>query len=248
MFPSHDQWDTVYFIAARSNATSTGSYSVSGASIDGSFARTKAGEAQTNTFIAQSSFNGDTLDGKGPSTMTIDPAKGNIFQISFQYLGFGNAIFDIEDPETGKFTMFHTIKNANSRITPVLKNPNVAVLATSANIGGTTSKTLKTASMAGFIEGDTKTLDPKFSKLFSFSGINTATYKPLAAIKVNRVFNGESCFGEIDILRIAGSNTVNNQSVTIALFLGAKISGDVNYQYVEQEESVVSTTTLNLRS
>lgn len=237
--------DTVYFIAARSNATSTGSYSVSGASITGSFARTKAGEAQTNTFIAQSSFNGDTLDGKGPSTMTIDPAKGNIFQISFQYLGFGNAVFDIEDPETGKFTRFHTIKNANSRITPVLKNPNVAVLATSANIGGTTSKTLKTASMAGFIEGDIKTLDPKFSKLFSFSGINTATYKPLAAIKVNRVFNGESCFGEIDILRLAGSNTVNNQSVTIALFLDAKISGDVNYQYIEQEESVVSTTTLN---
>lgn len=237
--------DTVYFLAARSNSTSTGSYSIAGSTIDGSFARTKVGEAQTNTFIAKSSFNCDTLDGNGPSQMILDTDKGNIFEIDFQYLGFGNANFKIEDPETGKLVKFHIIKNANNRTTPVLKNPNVNVLATSANIGGTTSTKLKTSSMAGFIEGDVRNLDPKFSKSFTFSGINTATYKPLAALKVNRVFNGESCFGEIDLLRLAGANTVNNQTVTIGLFLGAEIGGDVNYEYTSENESVTSFATLN---
>lgn len=237
---------TVSFIAARSNSTSTGSYSITSAgSIDGSFARTLAGEAQTNTFISQSAFNVDTIDGNGPSGMTLDKTKGNVFDIQFQYLGFGNARFSVEDPETGKFATMHMIKNANNRTTPVLKNPNVSVLATSANIGGTTSAKLKTASMAGFIEGQVRELDPKFSKSFTFSGINTSTYKPLASLKVNRIYNGESCFGEFDLLRLAGANTVNNQSVTIALFLGAELGGDVNFEYINETQSIVSFASLN---
>jgi hypothetical protein len=235
----------VYFISARSNSIYTGSYSIAGGVINGTFSRLVAGEAQTNTFISQSSFNVDKLDGNGHTGMVLDPSKGNVFEIQFQYLGFGNANFSIENSETGKISQFHIIKNANNRTTPVLKNPNVNVLATCANIGGTTTTKLKTASMAAFIEGEIKNLDPQYAKSFSFSGINTSTYKPLAALKVNRIFNDQSCFGEIDFLRIAGANTVNNQTVTIALFLDAKISGDVNYQYIQQGQSIVSYANLN---
>jgi hypothetical protein len=235
----------VYFLSARSNSIYTGSYSIAGGVINGTFSRLVAGEAQTNTFISQSSFNVDKLDGNGHTGMVLDPSKGNVFEIQFQYLGFGNANFSIENSETGKISQFHIIKNANNRTTPVLKNPNVNVLATCANIGGTTTTKLKTASMAAFIEGEIKNLDPQYAKSFSFSGINTSTYKPLAALKVNRIFNDQSCFGEIDFLRIAGANTVNNQTVTIALFLDAKISGDVNYQYIQQGQSIVSYANLN---
>ena len=236
---------SVFYIAARSNSTSTGSYSVVGSGITGSFTRIKAGLAQTNTFISQSSFNFDTLDGKGPTTMTLDPSKGNVFEVAFQYLGFGNASFSVEDPETGKFALFHTVKNANSRTTPVLKNPNVSVLATSANIGGTTSKTLKTASIAGFIEGEVARLDPKFAKSFQLPSINSSTYVPLGALKVNRVFNGESCFGEFDILRIAGSNESTAKTLTIGFFLDSKIDGEVNFQYVDENSSIVSYADLD---
>lgn len=236
---------SVFYIAARSNSTSTGSYSVSGPNIVGSFTRTKAGLAQTNTFISQSSFNLDKLDGNGPTGMLLDPTKGNVFEIAFQYLGFGNANFNIEDPETGKFRNFHIIKNANSRTTPVLKNPNVSALATSANIGGTTSTKLKTASMSSFIEGEIKKLDPKFAKSFQFSGISSATYVPLGILKVNRVFNDESCFGEFDILRIAGSNESTQKTLTIGFFLNPEIDGEVNFQYIDEENSIVSFANLD---
>ena len=103
---------------------------------------------------------------------------------------------------------------------------------------------MKTASISAFIEGEVVELDPKYSRSFSFSGINTATYGPLASIKVNRIFNGESCFGEFDILRIAGANTVNNQAVTIGLFLGGELSGEVNYQYNNEANSIVSYANL----
>lgn len=234
----------IYFIAARSNATSTGSYSVSGTGIAGTFTRVKAGVAQINTFIPQSSFNIDKLDATGPTGMTLDTAKGNVLEIGYQYLGFGNANFSIEDPNTGKFRPFHIIKNANNRTTPVIKNPNMAVLATSANIGGTTNVKMKTASIGAFIEGEVRFLDPKYSRSFTFSSVNSVTYAPLAVFKVNRVFNDESCFGELDLLQIGAANTVNNKTLTVGLFLKTELTGDVDYEYVDENQSVVSYATL----
>jgi hypothetical protein len=177
----------------------------------------------------------------------MSPQSGNVFQIDYQYLGFGNANFSIEDPNTGYLTPFHRIKNANARTTPVLKNPNLSCLATSANIaGGTTSKTLKTVSMATFIEGSVVKLDPKYAKSFSFAAVNEANFTPLALLKANRVFNGQSCFGEFDILRLAASNTTtaSGKTLTVGFFINAEIGGEVIYEYVNEQNSVVSYAAL----
>lgn len=238
------QGDSVYFISARSNSTSTGSYSITGPAIGGTFTREQVGAAQTNTFIASGSFNIDRLDGTGPTGMILDPAKGNVYQIAYQYLGYGNVVFGVEDPETGKLAKIHMIKNANARTTPVLKDPNLGVLATSANIGGTTSKTLKTASMAAFTEGGVQKLDPKYSKSFSFPSVSSTSYVPLVILKANRFFDGRSSFGEFDILRVNASNESTAKTLTVGFFLDAKIDGDVNFQYVNETESMVSYAAL----
>ena len=99
--------------------------------------------------------------------------------------------------------------------------------------------------MAGFIEGEVKNLDPKFAQSFSFSGVNEQDYVPLALLKVNRVFNGESCFGEIDLLRASASNQVNNQTLTVAFFKRAEVSGVVDFKYVDPVNSVVSYSSLD---
>lgn len=236
---------SVYYISARSNSTSTGSYSAAGTSIAGAFTREEAGEAQTNTFITSGTFNIDKIDGSGPSGMTLDPQKGNIYQIGYQYLGYGNVFFAIEDPETGKPTPVHMIKNANSRMTPVLKDPNLSVLATSANIGGTVSKTLKTVSMAAFTEGAIAKLDPKFARSFAFSNINSTNYVPLACLKADRVYAGGSSFGEFDILRINASNEDNNRTLTVGFFLNVEIDGAVDFVEVNPDESIVSIAALD---
>ena len=244
------QSGSVYFISARSAADLTNSYSVSsGGSIAGTFIRVVEGEAQSNDFVPSASFNVDKMDGTGPTGMTLNPQNGNVYEITFQYLGYGNADFYIENPDTGHPALVHRIKNANNRTTPVLKNPNVSVLATSANIGGTTSKKLKTASMAAFIEGDVRALDPKFSKSFAFASVDTGdVYKPLAFFKVNRIFKDQSCFGEFDILDLRGSNlsaAASPRMLTVALFLNPQVSGEVNYQYTSENESIVSYAVLD---
>jgi hypothetical protein len=238
---------SVFFICARSNSTSTGAFSAVGAVAGdlGTVTRLKEGLDQTNTFIPTGSFNVDKLDGTGPTGMTLDPQKGNIYQIAFQYLGFGSADFAVEDPNTGHLRTVHRIKNANSRTSTVLKNPNVSGLVTSANIGGTTSKTIKCGSVGTFVEGDVIKLDPKFAQSFSFTSLNKTTYHPLALLKANRIFNGESCFGEFDLLRAAASNTVASKTLSVALFLGAEVTGEVNFQYVDEENSVVSVAELD---
>jgi hypothetical protein len=221
-------------------------YSISGnGTIAGTFTRVLAGTNHEETFIPTGSFNIDKLDGTGPSEMIINPQRGNVYEIDFQYLGFGNAKFAVEDPNTGRFTNCHMIKNANNRTTPVLKNPNVQIRLESSNSGNTSDVSVKSASMSGFITGEIVKLDPKFAQSFAFTGLNKTTYHPLAMIKTNRIHKNQSCFGEFDILRLAGSNEVSSKTLIIGFFLGAEITGNVNYQFVNDENSIVSIATLD---
>ena len=236
---------TVFFLSSRPSPY-TGSYSVAGSSIVGSFTVVASGAANTVSFVSQSSWNIDKLDGTGQSRMTLDPQKGNVYQVGFQYLGFGNAFFGVEDPNTGRIAPVHMIKNTNARTTPVLKNPQVTTRVVSANIGNSTNVVVKTASMASFIEGKVVKLDPKFAFGFSYSAVDTSsTYKPLGIIKVNRVFNSKSCFGEIDLLRVGASNSSTQKNLTIALYKGSTVSGVANFVYVNEANSIVSYASLD---
>lgn len=233
--------NTIYFISARTGSSSlwNGTYSISGGGITGTWSQYQEAEEAIQDFIPQSSFNIDTLDGNGPSGMILNKQLGNVYEIAFQYLGFGNAKFSIEDPETGLIFGFHKIKNANNRTFPVLKNPSVNILATSANIGGTTSKTIKCGSMAGYVQGEIVDLDPKFSESFLFE---TDTTNNVVCIgKVNEVYQNKSCYGEIDMLRISASNLSTGSAVLkISMYTDLNITGkSVNFVNYDQS-SIVS--------
>jgi hypothetical protein len=235
---------TVFFISSRPNPY-TGSYSVAGASITGSFSSVIAGSGSTTTFISQSSWNIDKMDGTGQSRMVLDHQKGNVYQVGFQYLGFGNAFFAIEDSETGRLAPVHMIKNTNRRITPVLKNPQVTTRAVCTNIGGTSNVTLKTLSMASFIEGQAKKLDPRYSFSFAYNAADTSNaYQPVGAIKINRIYNGLTSFGEIDLLRIGASNTSISKNLTVSLFKNLPIIGTPNFTYLSETNSIISYANL----
>ena len=67
-----------------------------------------ASDART---VAQSSWNGDKLDGTGPSGITLDPSKAQILWMDFEWLGVGSVRcgFVIN----GVFYICHTFDNAN---------------------------------------------------------------------------------------------------------------------------------------
>ncbi|MDB4351916.1 hypothetical protein OAA60_00620 [Porticoccaceae bacterium] len=120
-----------------------------------SFSEPVAGVAPTETWIAQASWNGDVMDGTGPSGMTLDPTKLNVFKISFQYLGAGAREYFIESQSTGHLVLVHTTQSTNQNTIPWVRDPtfhlNMIAKTESGYSGG--ALVMKTASMGGFIQG-----------------------------------------------------------------------------------------------
>jgi hypothetical protein len=114
-----------------------------------------AGVAPTETITPQASWNIDPMDGTGPSGETLAPENLNVYDIAFQYLGAGNITFGIESQSTGKITPVHMILRAGSEALATFRNPTFhlnMIGKTDAGFSGA-AQTIKTSSLAGFIEG-----------------------------------------------------------------------------------------------
>ena len=75
--------------------------------------------------ILQSAWNGDKLDGTGPSGYTLHPDKATILYMDFEWLGMGSVRvgFVID----GKFIVAHTFKNANNLTTVYMQTANLPI-------------------------------------------------------------------------------------------------------------------------
>lgn len=162
----------------------------------GTFAETVAGVSTTNEWVAQTDWNVDKFDGTGTSGVTLDPTKGNVYQIKYQWLGFGILTFSIEDPDDGSYHVVHQIRFANANTVPSLQNPTLPLHVMSKNISNTSNLTVKTASMAGFVEGlqiDTALLRGASKNLTTV----TDTEIPIISLKNNLVYQGKENRAEL---------------------------------------------------
>lgn len=137
------------------NALSQAStYSLSGAATAvGTFAQSVAGAAPTETIVAQASWSKDVMDGTGSSGVTLDQTKGNVYQITYQWLGFGAINGSIENPVTGNFILVHRFEFANANTIPSVDNPTLPLSLIVVNTSNTTDMVLESASMMGGVEG-----------------------------------------------------------------------------------------------
>jgi len=71
--------------------------------------------------VAQTDWNLDTVDGSGPSGITVDWTKGQIFVVDFQWLSLGRVRFGVEIG--GKITYVHTQNHANTSAIPWCSTP-----------------------------------------------------------------------------------------------------------------------------
>lgn len=87
----------------------------------------------TDTFIPQTSFNGDLLDGSASSNFTrgavpeaLNKTFKNLFRIRFGWLGSAPIIFEIASPDGG-YIIFHTIRQPNTASTSSVLTPNLPI-------------------------------------------------------------------------------------------------------------------------
>jgi hypothetical protein len=239
---------TVYFTSMTPGPRG-GTFSIlNGASPIATTATVQAGTLPTQTFITQSSWNIDSLDGSGPSGFTIDKTKGNIYGVGYQYLGFGNPTFSVENPQTGLLVSCHMIERANTSTSVVLQNPGMYAMWGAYNSGSLASSvTVKGASASTFNEGlITKNIGTAFSISAVKSAIS-ATEVPILTIRANTVFNGQSCYGEIDPFNLSVANDSGSSAagklLKIFIYKNMGLGGPVNFQHVDSTRSIASYDT-----
>jgi len=97
--------------------------------------RSSATGAKVDTFISQSDFNGDTVDGTGLSRMSFNRTYDNIYWIDVQWLGGGRVRFGTYN--NGERVVMHEYYGGNVSIYPLSQTTSLPVCMAMANTSGT---------------------------------------------------------------------------------------------------------------
>lgn len=196
--------NVVYFTRRLPGPAGASTFNPGTSGAVGAFATLTTGVAATEQFIPQASWNGTVL--------TVDPTKGNVYGVQFQYLGYGDAFFYIEDGSTGRFVLVHTIRNAGTRTSTNLRNPNLYLTWESRNTGTGASKTVHGASGGTFVEGVIEYLGAQFAVTASKS-IGAATETPVLTLRASTVYQSRSSTAQLQVDRLSvacdGTKTVD---------------------------------------
>lgn len=226
------------------NAVSqTGSYTLGGAtSAVGAFAQSVAGVAPTNTTVAQTSWSEDKAAG-AQTLPNLTFTNGNVFQIKYQWLGFGAIEFFIENPATGEFVLVHRIEYANANTVPSLGNPTLPMCIAVGNTSNTSDIVLESASMMGGVEG--KVLDIGILNNITAETVGTGTNEtPIFSIHNHTVYQGKINRVRIKFLILAASidSVTANKPSTLRVRLNPVLTG-ASFSAIDANTSIVRTDT-----
>ncbi len=197
-----------------------------------------------DTWIPQTSWNIDTMDGdtdaENPSGVLLDPTKGNVYQVAFQYLGYGAVVYSVEVPSTGEFTPVHRIQYANANTVPALSNPSFPLAVYVENTTNNTNIVASTGSMAGFIEGRTVILGPRNS-IQNTKNVGT-TLTNIVTIQNKATYQGIA--NRVPVRMSSFSAALDGTKVgDISLIVNATLAGTPSYTDISADASVVSYDT-----
>jgi len=194
--------NVVYFTRRIAGPAGASTFNAGTSGATGTFAILTLGVVPTEQFIPQSTWNVDRMDGGqfSPSKVTLDPTKGNVYGVQFQYLGYGDAYFYIVNGSTGRPTLVHVVRNANTRTSTVLRNPSLYLTWESKNTGTGTSVTMYGASGGAFVEGTIEFLGAQFGATATKS-IGSATETPVISLRASTVYLNRLSTAQLQIDR-----------------------------------------------
>lgn len=212
----------------------------------GTFSTYVTGLSPTNQFIPQNEWNVDTLDGSSsssnPSSMKLVPENGNVYQIKYQYLGFGRISFYVEDDYTGELINVHNINYTNRYQRPSMYIPSYFFSMSSRNTANNTSKKVMSASCLGFLEGQLKRLGAKRNYRATKVSIGTSL-TPVFSIKVRDLINGGKVnMNEASIKTVLAANSNSTRTMEFAIIENAHLN-KANFQHIDLNSIICVDTT-----
>ncbi len=233
---AHSMGPIVVFVSWGDGAK-TGTYELSqNTTATFSTAQLVAGVAAVETVVAQTAWNEDKANGSDELPVLI-PTNGNVYQIRYQWLGFGTIDFYVESPTTGHFVLVHRIPYANAFTTPSINNPSLPLCAAASNTTNSTNVIMHVGSMAGFVEGK----DDHVGVAHSTSGTNAAvsnTEIPILTLHNKAVYQSKQNRTRVHVKRITAS-TEGTKIQIIRARIGATLTGAV-FADVSANTSVMS--------
>lgn len=236
-----DAGDRAIFVAISAEARS-GAYSLEVAStgVAGSIAQTIAAVTPTDNFTAQASWSDDHAD-DSKILPALDPTQGNIYEISFQYLGYGQiGPYKIENPSTGKFTPVHREPYANTETSTSLGNPSMPFGIIADNKATTDDITIKTSSVAAFSQGPRRFNGGRFS--VSKSKATGTTEQLIQAIRLKLVANSKTNKARAIIQRF-GLASDSIKSSAFRLVLNPGLVGSPSWSDVAGSNGMIEVDT-----
>ena len=197
--------------------------------------------AGVDTFVSASNFNVDKLDGTGPSGMTIATATGNVFEIKFQWLGYGAVFFSVENANTGRMQVVHVLTHANANTNTTIATPHVSLYAEAINAGNTTSMVLKTPSMGLFLEGTNSTPGLRRCSIATKSGVTTEV--PVLTLRNNSTFNSVANNTRLRFDYLTLSSTAGNADLVVRAYVNVASLTGASYTNFNASTSIAAVDT-----
>lgn len=253
---------TVVFVANDAGAKSgTMVFNPGSTGATGIFERTLSGSATTEIFYPQSSWNGEPLDGTGPTGVTLDPTKGNVYQLGIQFLGYGPITCSIEcvPPEgngnDAHFINVHTLRIPNTNTQSSFGNPSFPFTAAAYLLSAApTDIDISISSFAGFIEGEKYLHGPRmtyYRRLVDNNGntMPTNTLTPLFTVFNGRIFKNRTNESVINLTSIFGAQD-STRPTSFFLIKNGNLTGNVSFSahspqscsYVDNNATAISFT------
>lgn len=181
------------------------------------------------TFIPQSSWNGNTLDG-AEGVNAGDFTKGQVWQIIYPYLGYGAIRFYCLN-QHGQWILVHTIQYPNTTAATQLANPNLQFLAFTLNTGATANKIIYVGSVGVFITGERSLVSsPQRAADSTKAGITAETN--LLSIRNATTYNGVTNRSLIKLRSIHFGSTQNSGVCVMRITIGATLGGTPSFAAV----------------
>ena len=141
-----------------------------------------------DSFIPQSSWNNDRLDGTGASLYTIDITKRQFYWIDYVWQGTGAVRFGIMDSK-GDRVVCHTFDNPNSGILPYMKSGSLPLSNRNYNTSATASTSdLRIIGESIYSESPTSYIYWRYSDIETAAPVTVTTNTPVLSIRAKTAY------------------------------------------------------------
>lgn len=235
---AHSPGDGTVVFKGYCSLVQNGAYSLTASTAVGSFAQTLAGVLPTDTWINQTGWNIDKANGS--DLPSLDQTKGNVYQIRYQWLGFGMVSFYIEHPDDGEFHLVHQIRYANENTIPSLDNPTLPLCLFSQNEANTSDVIVRSSSMGSYTEGMTDGGHVHHGIESIFTAVGT-TETPVLTIHNKNIYQGKENRVRIKVIIITASVEGTKPSI-LRVKLNPTLEG-ASYTDIDASDSVINYDT-----